>query len=545
VPKWSVLLLESGGDESAVTDVPLMAPALMRMSSYNWGYTAMPQDNACLGYENSVCPWERGKGMGGTSIINFLVYVRGHRLDYDYWESLGNIGWGWNNVLRYFLKSENAAYDQELESSPFHSTGGYLDVQKVPFKTPVARTFLQSAVDAGYQLTDYNSGEMIGFSRVQATMRNGTRCSASKAFLRPIRHRMNLHIAKNAQVTKILINQENKRAYGVEFYRDGRRWFVKARKEVILSAGVINSPQLLMLSGIGPRSHLETLGIPVLQDLPGVGSNLQDHVTVAVPFIVNASVTVKADKLMTDIGATMEYLMEGRGPYTLAGGAEAIGFLRTRIARTPRSYPDIELVLAPGNLGASDPDLTSYLTGISKRTFNAVYGPLNKLDAFAICPIIMQPASRGWVRLRDRNPLSKPLMFANYFADDHDLETMTEGIKEAIGIGTSNAFRWLDSRVSETSVPGCEEHNFGSNAYWRCFVQHLTQSLGHQCCTAKMGPKNDSMSVVDPELRVHGIVNLRVVDASIMPRLVAGHTNAPVFMIGEKAADIIKKTYGK
>jgi choline dehydrogenase len=543
VPKWSVLLLEAGVEEIQLTDMPVFVSHFQH-TNYNWGYRTQQQEGACLGLRDKRCAWPRGKGMGGSSILNYMIYTRGHPKDFDEWETNGNPGWGWDEVMKYYLKSENAHGD--FANSAFHSEGGYMDVTRVPYRTKLSQCFIDSAMETGNNIIDYNSGELLGFSLIQATLRNGSRCSASKGFLRPIRNRRNLHVAKQAQVTKILINPETRKAYGVEFHRGGRRWSVRARKEVIISAGAINTPQLLMLSGIGPRDHLESLDIPVINDLPGVGNNLQEHVSMCgLIFQVNDTVSITEERLLNNLKPISDYVNHGSGPITVPGGVEALGYIRTPIAKTPKDYPDVELIFVGGHLAADNGRVIRTAIGITDEIYNEVYKPINSKDAWTIWPMILRPESRGWIRLKNKNPLSWPIMYANYFEDEHDLNMIVEGIKYVIELSKTQAFQRYNSTLLTTPIPGCKDLEFGSDEYWKCTVRHLTTTLHHQCGTAKMGPGNDPMAVVDHELRVYGIKGLRVVDASIIPRIPAAHLYAPCMMIGEKAADMIKKTYGK
>lgn len=254
-PKWSVLLLEAGRDEIFLTDVPLIA-SLLTATGYNWGYRSNRLKTACLGLWDGRCNIPRGKALGGTSVINFLLYTRGNKKDFDEWKELGNNGWGYEDVLPYFIKSENCSLCQNIDTQ-FHGFNGSLSVEHPGYFSPIAKSFLNSAKHLGYKLIDPNGRKNLGFSVAQATMRNGARCSASKAFLKPVQNRPNLFIHTEARVTRILVDPKSKRAYGVEVLKNGERHYVKAKKEVILSAGSINSPHLLMLSGIGPREDLE------------------------------------------------------------------------------------------------------------------------------------------------------------------------------------------------------------------------------------------------------------------------------------------------
>lgn len=286
VSNWTVLLLEAGGDETEVSDVPALA-GFLQLTDLDWKYKTKPEPSRryCGAMINDQCNWPRGKVLGGSSVLNAMVYVRGNRRDYDNWERQGNIGWSFKDVLPYFTKSEDNR-NPYLANSPYHGHGGYLTVQEAPWRTPLSLAFIKAGQELGYEFRDINGAEQTGFMLTQATMRRGARCSTSKAFLRPIRLRQNLHVAKFAQATKILIDPTSKRAFGVEFLKDNKRQMVFAKKEVILSAGSLNTPQLLMLSGVGHAQHLSQFGIPVISDLP-VGDNMQDHVGLylLVPFL--------------------------------------------------------------------------------------------------------------------------------------------------------------------------------------------------------------------------------------------------------------------
>jgi choline dehydrogenase-like flavoprotein len=438
VPGWSVLLLEAGADENFVSDIPLMA-SYAPFLGFNWGYRTEPNENYCRGMVGKRCRWPRGKVMGGTSVINYMVYTRGNQRDYDLWEELGNTGWGYKSVLQYFLKSEDIGIP-ELMNSPYHSSGGYLNVQEAPWRTPLAPAFLEAGREMGYEVRDPSSESQLGFSYVQATIRNGTRCSASKAFLRQIRNRPNIHIAKQARVTKVLINPKTNQTFGVEFVKNRRTHVVRARKEVVLSAGVFNSAQLLMLSGVGPREHLEELGIPVISDLK-VGYNLQDHVSMAgLAFLINDTVSLIEGRLLFNISYALDYLTNRNGPLTLPGGAEGVAFIQTKYSNVSSreepdyGWPDLEIVFGPGALTGDTAGSLSRGLGITEKLYRQVYGPVVGRDAYALVPILLRPRSRGRVKLRSKDPFHPPLFYANYFDDEYDLRVLVEGIK---GVSTT------------------------------------------------------------------------------------------------------------
>lgn len=311
VSNWTILLLEAGGDETEVSDVPALA-GFLQLTELDWKYKTKPRaDRAyCTAMKKEECNWPRGKVLGGSSVLNAMVYVRGNKRDYDAWEQLGNIGWGYKDVLHYFKKSEDNR-NPYLARTPYHGSNGLLTVQEAPWRTPLSLTFIKAGEEMGYEHRDINGEEQRGFMLTQSTMRRGARCSTSKAFLRPIRLRQNLHVAKFAHTTKILIDPASKRAFGVEFIKDKKRQMVFARKEVILSAGALNTPQLLMLSGVGPANHLSEFNIPVLSDLP-VGANLQDHVGLGgMTFIINEPITVTTSRFV-NVPTFFDYILNER-----------------------------------------------------------------------------------------------------------------------------------------------------------------------------------------------------------------------------------------
>ncbi|KAG8326560.1 hypothetical protein J6590_038439 [Homalodisca vitripennis] len=430
VPDWSILLLEAGKEEILLTDIPLLVSYILA-TDYNWGYKTQPQPGMCLSMEKQRCNWHRGKGMGGTSIINYMVYSRGSKRDFDNWERLGNPGWSYEDVLPYFRKSENINIPQ-LRDSPYHGTGGYLNVDKAHWATPLGKLFINALKDRGYPLRDTNNPNPIGVYPVLSTTVDGARLSASKAFIRPVRARRNLFVGKEARVTRILIDSKTNKTFGVEFVKNRRTYVVRAKKEVILSAGSLNSPQLLMLSGIGPRDHLEDLGIPVISDLK-VGYNLQDHVSMAgLAFQVNDSITIVESRYFGP-QYFLDYMLNGNGPYTMPGGAEAVAFTRTKY-NNDTDQPDMELVMGPGSFMGDTGGSLRQSFNIREDVFNKIYGSRMGQDGFGIVPILLQPKSRGRVKLKSRNPFHWPLLYPNYFSDPRDVQVLVEGLKQATSV---------------------------------------------------------------------------------------------------------------
>lgn len=435
ISEWSVLLLEAGNEEIFLTDIPLLVSYIMT-TDFNWGYKTEAQEGSCLAMKNKQCNWPRGKAMGGTSVINYMVYTRGFKNDYDYWESIGNYGWSYRDVFPYFLKSEDVRVD-ELLKSKFHMRGGYLKVERPAWKSPIGISFFEACRELGFNITTDLDGtnSLDSCSYVLANTVRGTRCSASKAFLRPIRSRKNLHVSKKSRVLKILIDKNTKKAYGVEFIKNRQKYSVIAKKEIILCAGALNSPQLLMLSGIGPKQHLEDMDIPVIRNLK-VGYNLQDHVAMGgLVFLVNDTVTI-VESRMRKPKYMLKYILKGNGPYALPGGAEAVLFTRTKFAvktQLQKDFelsPDIELVFGPGALTGDTGGSLRGMLNLDDDVFSAVYEPYLGKDAWSIVPILLKPKSRGFLKLRSKNPFQPPLFYPNYFQDERDLYTLVEGIKQ-------------------------------------------------------------------------------------------------------------------
>ncbi|KAK6636425.1 hypothetical protein RUM43_010086 [Polyplax serrata] len=542
-PNWMILLLEAGVDENELSDVPSLA-GYMQLSELDWKYkTAPPPDRAyCQAMNGDRCNWPRGKVLGGSSVLNAMIYVRGNRLDYDYWEAQGNTGWSYEEVLPYFLKSEDNR-NPYLLKTPYHRAGGYLTVQESPWRSPLSVAFIKAGKELGYDNLDINGANQTGFMLTQGTVRRGSRCSTAKAFIRPIKDRKNLHVALRAQVTKVLLAELNDvvTAHGVEFIRNNRRYLVNARKEVILSAGAINSPQILMLSGIGPRKHLERLNIPVFRDLK-VGYNLQDHVGLGgLTFLVNAPVTFKKDRFQNP-SVALEYILRERGPMTTLG-VEGLAFVNTKYAPPGGDWPDIQFHFAPSSVNSDNGDQIRKVLGLRDRVYNTVYKPLVNAETWTILPLLLRPKSSGRVSLKSSNPLDYPVIEPNYFRYKEDVQVLIEGIKIAMAISNTTAFQKYGSRPHTIPLPGCGKYALFSDAYWECSLRHFTFTIYHPAGTCKMGPRSDPSAVVDDRLRVHGVRNLRVVDASIMPTIVSGNPNAPVIMIGEKASDFIKHEY--
>jgi choline dehydrogenase len=451
--------------------------------------------------------------LGGTSTINGMIYVRGNRHDYDRWAQLGLAGWSYDEVLPAFLRSE--AHIQRR--SDYHSADGELTVCRARGDNPLMDVFANAGAEAGYPLNDdFNGASQEGFGRYDFTIRRGKRWSTSWAFLRPALGRPNLTVMTGAETTRILLEQD--RAVGVEYLKNGVLSKARAGREVVLSAGVVNSPKALLLSGIGPADELNSVGVKPLHDLPGVGKNLQDHVDCVMSWECREPVTLfselRADKL---IPAVAQGMLFGEG-ITTTFPYEAGAFIRSSDALVA---PDIQLHFMPAlektaNLHFPNP--------FRKRPVEADHG-------FTIRVGPVNPASRGEITLRSANPGDKPKILANYLQADFDIRTMIDGIRLTRSIVGQKAF---DRYRGRELAPGPASMSDEELTKW---LRATAMTTFHPVGTAKMG--NDPMAVVDARLKVHGIEGLRVADASIMPIISSGNTNAPAIMIGEKCADFI------
>jgi choline dehydrogenase len=496
-PSVKVLLLEAGGPDSKREIRMPAAFSKLFKGPCDWAYYTEPEGQL----NNRNLYWPRGKMLGGSSSLNAMIYIRGHRFDYDQWRDLGNQGWGYADVLPYFKKSEN----QERGASEYHGTGGPLCVSELRCANQLSHAFVEAAEQSGFKRNpDFNGRDQEGFGTYQVTQREGQRCSAAASFLRPAMRRPNLTVRTNVQAFDILF--EGKRAALVSFQQEHNSTQERAEREIILCAGAIGSPQMLMLAGIGPADHLRSIDIPVTCDLPGVGSNLQDHPAVALAFECKEPVSLASAETLANL---VRYIAFKNGPLTSNVG-EAGGFIKT----SPNlQAPDMQYHFAPG-----------YFIEHGFQKF--------KEHAFTFGPTLVRPFSRGRITLRSSNPLDSPQIRANYFSDPRDTEAMLQGLKVARTIANALALARYNKREL---LPGPAASD--DNAL-RAHIRKYAETLYHPIGTCKMG--SDQMAVVDSELRVRGVDCLRVVDASVMPTIIGGNTNAPTIMIAEKAADLIK-----
>ena len=536
----TVLVLEAGEDGSYLTDIPGTVGSNLG-TSQDWSYLTQPDGRSCLGMKGDQCLWHAGKMLGGGSAINGLLYVRGDSQDYDTWAGLGNPGWSWREVLPYFKKSEDQLNPRYAQDRRHHSVGGPIPVSDLAWRTPLSDAFVRAGHRAGFPVRDLNSGNATGFTVMQTNIRDGKRVSSAKGFLKPVADRPNLDILTHSLVERILFSGGYqgvpRRVKGVVFRRNGERFTVRARKEVILSAGVIGTPKILLLSGIGPREDLARLGIPLVADLP-VGQNMRSHVgTGEVAFTLREPVAFNPLRIYTNPLNILSYLNR-QGPLAAVSGFEGMGMYRTGLD-PDSSYPDIQLYMLTVTPGVDGGLVYRRSLNFDDQTFSK-WKPLSFKDGFNIVPVLSHPKSRGSVKLRSRDPEDPPIINPNYFDHPLDMQRMISAINFSLSLGNSGEFAKFGAKFYDRPLDQCRYFPMYSDQYWECAVRHFTYPLYHDCCTAPMGPRDSRDSVVDSQLRVHQVQGLRVADASVMPEIISSNTNAACVMIGEKAADLIR-----
>ncbi|MDB5741849.1 MAG: glucose-methanol-choline oxidoreductase [Polaromonas sp.] len=502
-PNQSVLVLEAGKtDRNIWIHVPIGYGKTFFNSTVNWMFHTEPEP----GLGGRCIPQPRGRVLGGSSSINGLLYVRGQRQDYDGWSDNGNIGWSYPEVLPFFKRAE----DQQRGADAWHGTGGPLPVSDLPEPHVIAEAFIESARHCGVPPNkDFNGASQEGAGYFQGTARRGVRKSTARAYLHPAKHRRNLHVYIGAHVNRIIF--EGKKAVGVSFLRNGMTQEIRVRKEVVLCAGAIQSPQILQLSGVGPGKLLNGLGIDLVHDLPGVGESLQDHLQARLIYETHEPITLNDDmmSIVRKVKIGLHYILGRKGPLGWWAGV-AGGFART----SPElDRPDVQFHLYPFSTDRKDtPSLHTY-------------------SAFTLTVCQLRPYSHGTVHIQSTDPSVPPKITANYLVDPRDMDVMVAGFKLTRKIAQAEPLAGL---IKSERSPGREVE---SEEDIRTFIKTKAMSVYHPVGTCRMGSGADA--VVDNQLKVHGLQNLRIADASIMPTLISGNTNAPSIMIGEKAAEMI------
>lgn len=508
--KSTVLLLEAGGkDTSMMIHIPVGYAQTLKDPKVNWLYETEPDP----GTHDRVHTWPRGKVLGGSSSINGLLYIRGQRQDYDGWAQMGLRGWSYDDLHPYFLRSQH----QERDGMEGHAKGGPLNVSDVTEAHPVSDAVIEAGKSMGLPHRDVNGEDQEGVAYYQLTVKNGRRCSAAVAYLNPAKKRANLQIETKALAARVLF--EGKRAIGVEYTQNGQSHTARARAEVILAGGAINSPQLLELSGIGNPDLLREQGIEVVYALPGVGENLQDHFVIGNRYRMkpgSPSVNQQSRGLAM-IGEVFKYLTQRKGLLTLSA-AHVAAFIKTR---PELATPDVQYHILPATMDLQKMTETGDME-------------LEKQPGITIAPCQLRPESRGSVHLKSAAHDTHPAIRPNYLSDPLDQQTAVAGIRWARDLAQQPA---LAKYIEHELEPG---EALQSDEELLEFARETGGTIYHPVGTCKMGATGDTMGVVDDQLRVRGVEALRVVDASVMPRLVSGNTNAPTIAIAEKACDMIR-----
>jgi choline dehydrogenase len=502
-----VALIEAGGrDISPWIHIPVGYFKTIQSPALNWMYRTQSDP----GLNGRALNWPRGKTLGGSSSINGLLYVRGQAQDYDHWRQMGNEGWSWQDVLPLFKRAET----WEDGESELRGGDGPVSVTHSRKSWKIVDAWVKAAQNAGFPCNpDYNGADQYGVGYFQLTARNGLRCSSAKAYLKPIRDRKNLEVITNVLTEKVLF--DGKRAVGIQGMRSGRPFTARARNEVVLSAGAIGSPQILMLSGIGPGDHLNDHSIDILHASEGVGKNLQDHLQARPVYKCSVpTINTRTKGLWNQAKIALEYALKQTGPMTMAASL-GTGFLKTR---PELETPDIQFHIQP--FSADNPTTGTHA-----------------FDAFTASVLQMRPESAGQLLLQSNDPHDHPNIYPNYLATQLDQETIVEGIRIARRICRQSP---VADVITDEHAPGKavadDDHDGLLN-----WARDTATTIYHPTGTCKMGPMSDKKAVVDARLRVKGVSNLRVADCSIMPQIVSGNTNAPAIMIGERVSDMIRE----
>ncbi|KAK7604881.1 hypothetical protein V9T40_006067 [Parthenolecanium corni] len=535
VPEWRILLIEAGSDPPMETNIPKLYISLLG-SKYDWSYRTESSDKACRGLRDRKSTWNKGKMLGGSSSINLMYYVRGFAKDYDEWESLGNPGWSYENVLKYFKKLENVGASKSVREA--HGYDGNIHVEEFSNVTvhkypEIEELLVKAFAELGYpHIDDMFANMQSGITSTWGTVDQGVRDNTARAYLVPIKNRQNLVVMKETHVTKLLINT-SKQVFGVEVNKNGVYKKILCSKEVVLAAGAVASPQIMMLSGIGPREHLQELQIPTVEDLQ-VGFNLQDHLLLTGLFL---SMNLSEEPIVpTDLFYKYLTRKTELGIPTM----NSMAFIDT--LGQPEDYPDVQFVLT-ASPPVLNPVTKSFFFGVGYNQQMLDWLEKISMNTYIVhtIPVLLRPRSRGRIMLHSSNPLDPPKIITGYLEDEKDVQTLIRGMKFLEKM--MNTETLTGKRLLYLPIRECENLMPKSDEFYECFIRNLGSTGYHVVGSCKMGPPTDPEAVVDSRLKVYRVKGLRVGDASIMPKIVSGNTNVPTIMIGEKTADLIKEDW--
>ncbi|KAL1502268.1 hypothetical protein ABEB36_007434 [Hypothenemus hampei] len=535
VKGWKVLLIEAGGDEPPGSQIPSMVVNYFGHPYMDWNYHTESEPVACQGYPEKRCTWPRGKVLGGCSVINGMMYTRGTPRDYEKWVEAGNPGWSYEDVLPVFKRFEDNKEIGDLVDARYHGVNGPLTTSRFRHQPVMAYDILKAAEEIGEKVThDLNGEQYTGFTIAQSNTRDGVRLSSARAYVRPQRNNPNFHLMLNSTASKILLSNTNgaKRATGVELIYNDKTYTVRARKEVILAAGALNTPQVLLLSGIGPKSELKAVNIEQKHDLPGVGRNLQNHVA----FYMGYKLKKWPSTNDLDWSSALDYILYKEGPMSSTGLSQVTARINSPHADPSGRDPDLQIFFAgfTANCAATgtvgDPEDPEHPDNPKEFTFS---------------PVTLHPKSKGYVGLKSDNPLEAPKMVANYLTEEDDVKVLVAGIRIIQRLANSSVMQDKYGMTPDNEEYGdcAKKHGYDTDAFWSCAVKYYTGPENHQASSCKMGPRSDPTAVVDHKLLVHGLSNVRIMDASAIPILVSGNTHATIVMMAERGVDFIKEKW--
>lgn len=510
-------------------------------TEHDWKFRSEPSDTACRSVKGGGCFWPRGKMLGGCHGFNGGLYMRGKKADFDEWQSLGNTDWGWDSVLEYYKKTElntNRSF-VDYQNGKYHSDNGELSIDHYHQPEPIRDVFIDAAKEFGYEhIHDHNADADLGYANAQGTLKGGERHSTAKAFLVPAKNRKNFHVIKHAHVTKIHIDDSNQ-VTGLEFvYKNQHKLVAKAKKDYILSAGAVSTPQLLMLSGVGPKEHLESLGIPVKADLP-VGKNLQDHLIVPLVFQFDKS-TAEPEPPTQLLDNLYNFLIHRKGPLAGIGTINLAGFINSE---NHTGYPDIELQHFNQKKQSEMLKTLLYAMDYEESVIKPLIDANNEGETNLIYVELLRPKSTGEILLRSTDPNDAPRILPNYLGDKRDVDTLVRGLQFQANFVNTEAFKQHEGVLVRIPFDDCDKLEYQSYDYWKCYMSHMASTVYHPVGTAKFGVDSDKSAVLDSSFRVRGIKGLRVIDGSSLPTQVRGNPNAAIIMVAEKATDIVRKEW--